>query len=354
MMIRLYRLLLSLYPAGCRSTFGPEMTFVFEQALADAWRRGVLRGAVFCIREFTGLAIGALRARARRSGAWEQPSTSIGPAFDDVPAFYTCDDYAPRRSALIQGGILSLAFFGMVTAAFEYGVNHRIFRLPPGAPGAAPDAGQSQLIQTSDTGFVAFGKSLLSSRDGALGLVLGTHPATASIGMKPGAARQSEVWSNMVWLLKVRPDLRLLARGAFQGQAAGGRYTLADYAAVYFQSNPVLMALDADHDEVISAAEIANAAAVLKRLDENHDGRLTAEECGGSVPPGADLQSRRLANLAYMRFHPVLAALDADHDGEISAGEMENAPAALRTLDRNHDGKLTIDEILPKAGVMVR
>jgi len=54
-----------------------------------------------------------------------------------------------------------------------------------------------------------------------------------------------------------------------------------------------------------------------------------------------------------MRFHPLLAALDADHDGEISAAEMQNAPAALKTLDRNHDGKLTPDEILPKPGVPV-
>jgi Ca2+-binding EF-hand superfamily protein len=39
-------------------------------------------------------------------------------------------------------------------------------------------------------------------------------------------------------------------------------------------------------------------------------------------------------------------ALDADDDGEISAKEIDNAPAALRTLDRNKDGKLTRDEFL--------
>jgi Ca2+-binding EF-hand superfamily protein len=48
-----------------------------------------------------------------------------------------------------------------------------------------------------------------------------------------------------------------------------------------------------------------------------------------------------------MHIHPVLAALDADHNGEISAAEMRNAPAMLRTLDANNDGKLTVDEILP-------
>ena len=31
--------------------------------------------------------------------------------------------------------------------------------------------------------------------------------------------------------------------------------------------------------------------------------------------------------------------LDADHDLVISAAEIADAPAALRSLDRNHDGK---------------
>ena len=53
------------------------------------------------------------------------------------------------------------------------------------------------------------------------------------------------------------------------------------------------------------------------------------------------------ARLGFMRIHPALAALDADHDGEISATEIQNAPAALMTLDTNGDGRLTIDEVLP-------
>jgi len=48
-----------------------------------------------------------------------------------------------------------------------------------------------------------------------------------------------------------------------------------------------------------------------------------------------------------MSFHPVLAALDADHDGEISAWEIQHAAAALKNLDRNHDGYLTADELIP-------
>ncbi len=48
-----------------------------------------------------------------------------------------------------------------------------------------------------------------------------------------------------------------------------------------------------------------------------------------------------------MSYHPVLAALDADHDGEISAWEIDHAAASLKKLDRNHDGYLTADELIP-------
>ena len=44
---------------------------------------------------------------------------------------------------------------------------------------------------------------------------------------------------------------------------------------------------------------------------------------------------------------PIIAALDADKDGEISESEITNAVAALKTLDKNADGKLTREEILP-------
>ena len=37
-------------------------------------------------------------------------------------------------------------------------------------------------------------------------------------------------------------------------------------------------ALDANHDGVIDAAEMANAPAALKQLDRNSDGQLTGDE----------------------------------------------------------------------------
>ena len=43
---------------------------------------------------------------------------------------------------------------------------------------------------------------------------------------------------------------------------------------------------------------------------------------------------------------PALEALDRNHDGQLSADEIEAAPQTLLTLDRNHDGQLTPDEYL--------
>lgn len=90
------------------------------------------------------------------------------------------------------------------------------------------------------------------------------------------------------------------------------------------------------------------APTVLRALDQNHDGKLTADECGQGFEKAMDPQILQMGRRAFMRSHPVLAALDADHDGEISASEMQNAVAALETLDKNGDGKLVPAELFPE------
>jgi hypothetical protein len=47
----------------------------------------------------------------------------------------------------------------------------------------------------------------------------------------------------------------------------------------------IIRALDANHDGVIDADEIANAVAVLKSLDKNGDGVLTPDEFDGRPHP---------------------------------------------------------------------
>jgi hypothetical protein len=50
--------------------------------------------------------------------------------------------------------------------------------------------------------------------------------------------------------------------------------------------SPLMEALDANHDGVIDADEIANASAALKKLDKNGDGKLTQDELRPHRPPG--------------------------------------------------------------------
>ena len=121
----------------------------------------------------------------------------------------------------------------------------------------------------------------------------------------------------------------------------------------YFRLILVLSALDTDHDGVISATEIDNAPAALRMLDKDHNGKLTAEECGLKLAPDVDAVMRVRTRQMFMSVHPVLAALDADHDGVISAAEIRNAARALRSLDLNHDGRLTEQELAPDRNVLM-
>ena len=103
-----------------------------------------------------------------------------------------------------------------------------------------------------------------------------------------------------------------------------------------------MIALDADTNGIISAAEISNSSAALLKLDANGDGQLTADEFNPAPPGGSRPNAGRPPFVP-----PILKALDTDGDGVLSAQEITKAPAALSTLDKDSDGQLTRDEIMP-------
>jgi len=64
---------------------------------------------------------------------------------------------------------------------------------------------------------------------------------------------------------------------------------------------------------------------------------------GGQRGPGRGVTMRRFVP-------PMMEALDKDKDGSLSAEEIENASAALKTLDKDKDGKLSQEELRPDFG----
>jgi len=205
-----------------------------------------------------------------------------------MPLFQTIEDYKPRPAALCQGGLLAiLSLFAAVSLIGKGGGVARPFFIG---------------VHSSRAGLLTIDRNSVAGSDLNTTVMLGPD--------------SFEAW-------------RKLARP-------------------YFLSMPVLRALDINRDFTLSPWEIGNAPAALRNLDTTHAGNVTAEECGMRTDPRSGLsampaQIRR----QFMTYHPVLAALDADHNGEISAWEIDHAAAALKKLDRNHDGYLTADELLP-------
>lgn len=199
---------------------------------------------------------------------FRQPAVASPPDYE-VITFHQIEPYKPRGIALTQGGLAAIVLLIGIVTAINYG---------------------------------------------------GGHPRSLPIGMqRPGLG-----------LIKInRSDLE--GQPAVAAQAAKDEDDpLRPFARSYFHILHVLAALDADGDLTISADEIANAPAVLRTLERNHQLRY-----------GRDLMST----------NPVLAALDTNHDGRISAEEIANSPAALLTLDLDHNGSLSPYEILPHPAV---
>jgi len=80
---------------------------------------------------------------------------------------------------------------------------------------------------------------------------------------------------------------------------------------------------------------------------------LSAEECGFLPPGDFNGPQSLLADYRrdFMTDNPVLAALDTDHDGEISAAEIVYSADALKSLDLDNNGSLSPYEVLPHPAV---
>jgi Ca2+-binding EF-hand superfamily protein len=123
--------------------------------------------------------------------------------------------------------------------------------------------------------------------------------------------------------------------------------------------NLLFTTLDADRDGTVSAAEITNAAAALRTLDTNKDGKLTPDETRAAMPfgrgegggrgqfggrgpegqgPGGSDTTEETVK-TYMAF-------DENGDGKLQKSEVpERMQGIFERGDTNKDGVLTVEEL---------
>lgn len=123
------------------------------------------------------------------------------------------------------------------------------------------------------------------------------------------------------------------------------------------------LALDANGDRMVSFDELKAAPDLLRKLDANQDGQITRDELRPARPGtvGAGYRANRPRRIQEPQpeapagatpaprrpLAPLLAAVDTNQDGVLSAEEIAAAPQSLRALDADADQQLSLDEIRP-------
>jgi Ca2+-binding EF-hand superfamily protein len=140
----------------------------------------------------------------------------------------------------------------------------------------------------------------------------------------------------------------------------------------FMRVDRVLAALNANDDEIITAAELNNASAALKKLDQNGDGKLSADEVRPSFPggraggrpggrpgeegrpgeggrrgPGGSGEQARNSSDEMVQ---MLMEFDRNGDGKLAKAELpERMQGLFERSDANKDGLLTKEELKQSA-----
>ena len=129
------------------------------------------------------------------------------------------------------------------------------------------------------------------------------------------------------------------------------------------EATAAFLAFDADGDGALSGAELPSQfVSLVSRADADGDGAATAAEvlalmtAEAAGPEDEEPEESEADDAApddagdggdRRRSNPLMTALDADQDGEVSAAEIGSAAQSLRSLDGDGDGRLTPDELTP-------
>jgi Ca2+-binding EF-hand superfamily protein len=158
--------------------------------------------------------------------------------------------------------------------------------------------------------------------------------------------------------------------GRGRGEGEGGGDEPPSPAPTAEELTATLMMFDANHNGQLEKSEVPERMqGLFERGDTNHDGILTRDEIAklaeanrqqagggqqgrgeGRGPGGPRNETRPAFGRGPggpNQFDVAFTALDTNHDGEISAQEIDNAAASLKTLDKNGDGQITEDEVTP-------
>ena len=101
--------------------------------------------------------------------------------------------------------------------------------------------------------------------------------------------------------------------------------------------------------EASERMELPAFAEMLRLHDKNGDGQITRNELRPPPPPRPEAEDGPMGGPppGHRPPPPLIAALDTDKDGTLSAQELKSAPDALAHLDKNADGELSPQELFP-------
>ena len=270
----------------------------------------------------------------------------------ETPKFYTTPADGPRPAALVQGAVVAmLVMTGVLTL-----MGHGGGRLIPFSIGSrTPRAGLLQVGTGEGAGRVSTEVAVKPARErptrGQLFNYFQAMPVLNAIDTDHDLVISDKEMATAPEILR---SLDRNHDGKLSPEECGfGAPQSGPSADELFEE---WMAFDRNGDGKLEARELPERLrGLLQRAEHDGDGKVSAAdvrrlaEREGAWRTGIDADRGLAARsrIWFMRVHPVLAALDGDESGELSAVEIATAAASLRALDWNHDGELSAEELLP-------